>query len=70
MSEKLLKISAISNTVYRLDMLINVLSEDVDLFEKIERSGYSCSEFDLEKQYKHRLLKQLYGIKKELIQNL
>ena len=70
MSEKRLKRSAISNTVYRLDMLINVLSEDVNLFEKIERSGYSCSEIDLEKQYKRHLLKQLNDIKKELIRRL
>ena len=32
---------AISNTVLRLEMLINVLSDDLDLFEKVgERGGF------------------------------
>lgn len=61
---------AISNTVYRLDMLISVLCEDVNLFEKVQRSGYSDSEIELEKKYKHRLLHQLNAIKKELICSL
>ena len=30
---------AISNTVLRLEMLINVLSDDLDLFEKVGREG-------------------------------
>ena len=61
---------AISNTVLRLEMLINVLSEDIILFEKAKRSGYSCSEIDLEKQYKRHLLEQLNAIKKELLCSL
>lgn len=61
---------AISNTVLRLDMAINVLSDDVNLIEEAGRLGYSCLEFDLEKQYKRHLLQQLIDIKKELISSL
>lgn len=58
---------AISNTVSRLEMLINVLSDDLDLFEKVGERGGSCLEFDLEKQCKRYVLEQLEAIKKELI---
>ena len=70
MDEMIEKRVAVSNTVLRLEMLINVLSDDLNLFEKVGREGCSCLEFDLEKQYKRRVLEQLVAIKKELICSL
>lgn len=70
MNEMIKKRVAVSNTVLRLELLINVLSDDVNLFEKAERQGCSCLEFDLEKQYKRHVLQQLKAMKKELICSL
>ena len=61
---------AVSNTVLRLEILINVLSDDLNLFEKVGEEGCLCLEIDLEKQYKRHLLEQLVAIKKELIRSL